>query len=92
VPSSIERLVAMRFVLVLTPDLEDGGYTVTAVGLPGLVSDGDTVEEAIANARDAIALYFEGETPGSLAVAGGRLDAQIATVDVDVRAPELVAP
>jgi predicted RNase H-like HicB family nuclease len=81
----------MRFVLVLTPDLEDGGYTVTAVGLPGLVTDGETVEEAIAHAREAIALYLDGETPASLAAAGARLDAQIATVDVDVRIPELVA-
>jgi predicted RNase H-like HicB family nuclease len=81
----------MRFVLVLTPDLEDGGYTVTAVGLPGLVTDGETVEDAIVNAREALALYFDGETPESLAAAGVRLDAQIATIDVDVRIPELVA-
>jgi predicted RNase H-like HicB family nuclease len=74
----------MRFVLVLTPDLEDGGYTVTAVGLPGLVTDGDTVEEAMANAREAIQLYFSDETPESLAAAGVRLDAEIATVDVDI--------
>jgi predicted RNase H-like HicB family nuclease len=74
----------MRFVLVLTPDLEDGGYTVTAVGLPGLITDGDTVEEAIANAREAIHLYFTGETHESLAAAGVRLDAEIATIDVDV--------
>ncbi|MEA2515538.1 MAG: hypothetical protein QOF01_5463 [Thermomicrobiales bacterium] len=74
----------MRFVLVLTPDLEDGGYTVTAVGLPGLVTDGDTVEEAMANAREAIHLYFSDETPESLAAAGVRLDAEIATVDVDI--------
>ncbi|HEY7034878.1 MAG TPA: type II toxin-antitoxin system HicB family antitoxin [Thermomicrobiales bacterium] len=74
----------MRFVIVLTPDLEDGGYTVTAVGLPGLVTDGDTVEEAMANAREAIHLYFASETPESLAASGVRLDAQIATVDVDL--------
>jgi predicted RNase H-like HicB family nuclease len=72
----------MRFVLVLTPDLEDGGYPVTAVGLPGLVTD--TVEEAIANAREAIHLYFADETARSLAATGVRLDAQIATIDVDV--------
>lgn len=80
----------MRFVLVLTPDREDGGYTVTAVGLPGLVTDGDTVEEAIANAREAIHLYFAGETPESLAAAGVRLDAEIATVDVEVAIADFV--
>jgi predicted RNase H-like HicB family nuclease len=79
----------VRFVLVLTPDLEDGGFTVTAVGLPGLVTDGDTVEEAIANAREAIRLYFSGETAASLAAAGARLDAQITTIDVDVSIADL---
>jgi predicted RNase H-like HicB family nuclease len=82
----------MRFVLILTPDLEDGGYTVTAVGLPGLVTDGESVEDAIANAREAIALYLDGETAETLAGAGVRLDAQIATVDVavDIPTPALV--
>jgi predicted RNase H-like HicB family nuclease len=82
----------MRFVLILTPDLEDGGYTVTAVGLPGLVTDGESVEDAIANAREAIALYLDGETTETLAGAGVRLDAQIATVDVavDIPTPALV--
>jgi predicted RNase H-like HicB family nuclease len=82
----------MRFVLILTPDRDDGGYTVTAVGLPGLVTDGETVEDAIANARDAIALYLSGETAETLAAAGVRLDAQITTIDVeiDVPAPALV--
>ena len=48
------------------------------------MTDGDTVEEATANAREAIHLYFSGETAESLAASGVRLDAQIATGDVEL--------
>ncbi len=44
--------------IVLIPDLEVGGYTVEVPSLPGCVTEGDTVEEALANARDAIDLYI----------------------------------
>jgi len=49
-----------RFTVILHPDLEVGGYTVTVPSLPGCFTEGDTVEEAIAMAREAIALHTEG--------------------------------
>ncbi len=39
--------------LVLTPQPE-GGYTVTSPALPELVTEGDTLEEAISNVQDAL--------------------------------------
>lgn len=39
---------------------EKGGYTVTVPALPGLVTEGDTFEEAKEMARDAIKCYLEG--------------------------------
>jgi predicted RNase H-like HicB family nuclease len=45
--------------VILIPDLESGGFTVTVPSLPGCISEGDTEEEALANIRDAIALYIE---------------------------------
>lgn len=36
-----------------------GGYTVYVPSLPGCVSEGDTMEEAQANIREAIELYLE---------------------------------
>lgn len=47
------------FAVVLTPDPDDGGYVVTVPALPGCITEGDTYEEALQNARDAIALYLE---------------------------------
>jgi predicted RNase H-like HicB family nuclease len=44
----------MRFTVILTPDEEDGGYVVECPSLPGCVSEGETVEEALANVKEAI--------------------------------------
>jgi antitoxin HicB len=44
--------------LVLTAQPE-GGYTVTSPALPELVTEGDTVEEALANVKDALAAVVE---------------------------------
>ena len=39
---------------------ETGGYTVSVPALPGLVTEGQTLDEAKEMARDAIACYLEG--------------------------------
>lgn len=39
---------------------QEGGYTVTVPPLPGLMTEGDTLEEANEMARDAIRCYLEG--------------------------------
>ena len=44
--------------LMLTPQPE-GGYTVTSPVLPELLTEGDTVDEAIANVRDAVLAVIE---------------------------------
>jgi antitoxin HicB len=44
--------------LLLTPQPE-GGYTVTSPLLPELVTEGDTIEEALNNVRDALLATIE---------------------------------
>ena len=44
--------------VILIPD-ETGGYTVEVPSLPGCISEGDTIDEAITNIKDAINLYIE---------------------------------
>ena len=44
--------------LILAPQPE-GGYTVTSPLLPELVTEGDSVDEALANVRDALAAVIE---------------------------------
>ncbi len=48
----------MKFKVVLEPS-EEGGYTVYVPSLPGCISEGETVEEAVDNIREAIELYLE---------------------------------
>ena len=48
-----------RFKVILEQDIIDGGYTVTVPGLPGCITEGDTVEEAMSNAQEAIQGYLE---------------------------------
>ena len=47
-----------RMPLLLTPQPE-GGYTVTSPLLPELVTEGDSLDEALENAREAIAAVIE---------------------------------
>ena len=47
------------YTIILEPDPEEGGYTVTVPVLPGCVTQGETIEEAIVMAKDAIRLFIE---------------------------------
>lgn len=47
-----------RVPLVMEPQAE-GGFTVTSPLLPELVTEGDTIDEAYANAQDALAAVLE---------------------------------
>jgi len=49
----------MKFKVILEPDLEEGGYVVSRPSLPGCYSQGDTVEEALENIKEAIEAYVE---------------------------------
>ena len=49
----------MRFVVVLEP-AEEGGFVVKVPALEGCVTQGETEDEALANAREAILCYLEG--------------------------------
>ncbi|MEP0764315.1 MAG: type II toxin-antitoxin system HicB family antitoxin [Chloroflexota bacterium] len=48
----------MRLKVVLEAS-DEGGYTVYVPSLPGCISEGETVEEALTNIREAIELYLE---------------------------------
>jgi len=48
----------MRFKVVLEPS-DEGGFTVFVPSLPGCISEGDTVDEALKNIEEAIELYFD---------------------------------
>ncbi|HGJ67081.1 TPA: type II toxin-antitoxin system HicB family antitoxin [bacterium] len=49
----------MIFNIILEPD-EDGGFSVTVPALDGCFTQGETEQEAIENAKEAILCYLEG--------------------------------
>ncbi len=49
------------FTVILTPDLEEGGYTVTCKEIPAAISQGETEQEAIDNIIDALELCLTTE-------------------------------
>ena len=52
------RKPELVFRIILEPS-EEGGYTALVPSLPGCISEGDTIEEAMKNIREAIELYLE---------------------------------
>ncbi len=50
---------SMRYLVVITEDLEDGGYNACCPALPGCHSEGVSIEEAMEGIREAIACYLE---------------------------------
>ena len=50
-----------KYTIILEPDLEEGGYTVTVPALPGCITQGETIEQCIERAWEAIAGYIESQ-------------------------------
>lgn len=50
-----------QFTAVLTPDLEEGGYTVICKEIPAAISQGETIQEALDDIADAIELCLDTE-------------------------------
>ena len=48
----------MKLRILLEPS-EDGGYTVYVPSLPGCISEGNDVDDALHNIQEAIELYLE---------------------------------
>ena len=44
---------------VMLHKAEEGGFTVTVPALPGCITEGDNLDEAVSRAKEAIELYVE---------------------------------
>lgn len=45
---------------VMLEEAEEGGFIVTVPALDGCITEGDTIEDALENAKEAILCYLEG--------------------------------
>ncbi len=46
-------------VRVVLEKSDEGGFTVTVPSMPGCISEGNTMEEALKNIQEAVVLYVE---------------------------------
>ena len=58
--SSLDRVGSSSDIEFIFEPEPDGGYHAYAPELPGLHTEGDDLDEAVANAEEALALYIEG--------------------------------
>ncbi len=73
-----------RYTVLLIPDTEDGGYVVKVPMLPGCVTQGETLEEAIENAKDVIEVWIEAALAAGETVPEELQPPQLVTVAVEV--------
>ena len=57
-PGEFHRCVR-TFTVVLSPDQESGGYSVTCPAMPGAISEGDSREETLQNIQEAMDLWLD---------------------------------
>lgn len=67
---------------ILLREEPEGGYTVTVPTLPGCITYGETITEAITMAREAIELYLE-----SLVAHGEEIPTEEGTLEYTVMVP-----
>jgi len=58
----------MKFKVIIGEDLEDEGYNVSCPALPGCHSQGDTIEDALKNIKEAIECYLESLEKDNLSI------------------------
>ncbi len=79
-------MVSRTYTILLDPDFEEGGYTVTVPALPVCVTQGETLEDSIAMAKDAIRCHINGLIKDGEPIPEEDERPQLITVDVDVAA------
>jgi antitoxin HicB len=56
--SLLEYFLSLKYPIAIHPE-EEGGYTALIPDLPGCISQGETLEEVIANIEEARELWIE---------------------------------
>jgi len=72
-----------RFKVIIEPEPE-GGYSVHIPALPGCASQGETIEEALANIKEAIELYLWSLKDDKLPIPESDVDIELREVEVSV--------
>lgn len=76
----------LTYTVVLEP-ADEGGYTVTVPAMPAVVTEGDTYEEAVEMAREAIGLYLEVMTDAGRPIPVEESPTGATTIQISIAAP-----
>ena len=71
-----------QYTLILEPEPEEGGYSVTVPALPGCRTQGETIEECIERAREAIAAWIADAEDSGEPIPVETVRPQAITIDV----------
>lgn len=66
---TIDEYLSLPYKMELVPDPDEGGFAVSYPDLPGCLSSGETVAEAVANAEDAKKAWFEAAIEDNIPIA-----------------------
>jgi len=65
---TIDEYMKLPYKMEIVPDLEEGGYAVCWPELPGCVTCGDTLEDAVRNADEAKYVWLEAALEDGLTI------------------------
>jgi antitoxin HicB len=82
--------MSRTYSVLLDPDLEEGGYSVTVPALPGLATQGATVEQCVERAREAITLHLAALAEDGQPVPQERERPLLLTVKVSVQGTSIL--
>ncbi len=76
--------VERSYAVVLEPEREAGGFSVSVPALPEIATQGETVEDALSNAKDAIELVLSDRTTRGEEIPDSDTDARIERIAVAI--------
>ena len=66
---TIDEYLALPYKMEIVPDREEGGFVISYPDLPGCLTSGETIEQAIANAEDAKKAWLEAAMEDGIEIA-----------------------
>lgn len=77
-------MTTYTYTVLLEPDADNGEFTVTVPELPGCTTEGDTRDEALAMAREAIHGHVEALRTIGEEIPVERIVPELATVKIEI--------
>lgn len=84
-------MATIAYTVLLVPDADRGGFTVTVPEIPEIVTEGDTEEDALAMAHEAISMYVGYAAEHGIPIPIERAAPRLRMIEVEAGLPAVVA-